>query len=139
MILDQASRQPVARAKLEQLFRESSRHVWLFWYSIAHRAALLAIHDGFPFRQWPLTCWLVSTIEGPTWGGPYNLEIVPEDGGWRLRFGDGRLVVRCEAFDLGDFRTVRSPEVARLFPRRTEQTGALQASGWPPDSKGGQP
>lgn len=66
----------------------------------------------------------MSSIAGPTDGGPYNLELLPEDGGWRFRFGDGRLVIRCEAFDLGEFGTVRSPELEQFSGPRTDEAGA---------------
>jgi hypothetical protein len=95
---------------LTRLFEEGERHVTLFSYSITHSMAECAIHEGFPFRRWPLYCRGVARIDGAVSGGPYSLSIRHSSDGWELVWGDGQLAIRCEGFALGEFGTAHSPE-----------------------------
>jgi hypothetical protein len=95
---------------LERLFEEGTRHVTLFSYSITHSMAVCSIHDGFPFRRWPLYCRGVTRIDGVVSGGPYSLSIRRASDGWELAWGHDHLTICCEGFALGEFGTARSPE-----------------------------
>lgn len=99
------------RVALERLFERTEHHVTLFRYSITHGMAEFSVHDGFPFRRWPLYCRGVTRIDGALSGGPYTLSVrrCHEDS-WQLVWGDGQLAVFCDGFALGDFGTARSPE-----------------------------
>ena len=103
-------KQGAERAALERLFEQAERHVTLFRYSITHSMAECAIHDGFPFRRWPLYCRGVSRIDGRVSGGPYSLSVHSATDGWELVWGGGQLAIRCDGFALGDFGTAQSPE-----------------------------
>ncbi|MEZ4247284.1 MAG: hypothetical protein R3B99_03480 [Polyangiales bacterium] len=97
-------------AALRRLFGGGERHVSLFRYSITHSMAEFAIHDGFPFRRWPLYCRGVTRIDGCVSGGPYSLSIRRASDGWELAWGTGQLTIQCERFALGEFGTAKSPE-----------------------------
>lgn len=97
-------------AGLERLFEGAEHHVTLFRYSLTHSMAEVAIHDGFPFRRWPLYCRGVTRIEGVLSGGPWPLSVRRKGELWQLAFGPGQLEVTCEGFALGEFGVARSPE-----------------------------
>lgn len=104
--------QDAHRAALERLFDGTEHHVTLFRYSITHGMAEFAIHDGFPFRRWPLYCRGAARIDGVLSGGPYSFSVHQQAGTWQLNWGAGQLQVLCDGFSLGEFGTAQSPELA---------------------------
>lgn len=99
-----------SRDVLMRLFAERERYATLFMYSITHSTAEVAIHDGFPFKRWPLNCTGVTEIRGIVSGGPYDLNVVEDGAQWTICWGDGAFVVKCESFSIGEFGLGRSPE-----------------------------